>query len=72
MKIIKPKKEDKNLTKDDTKVGGVYTITDTGVAYFRCQGGFVNLESGGFTQYPDIREGYCWIYHADAELHLNN
>lgn len=72
MKIVKETKTTQLVNKNGTKVGELYAVHDGNSVHLRCQGGFANIESGGFTQYEDIRTDNCWVHLPNAELHLNN
>ena len=72
MKIVDLRKAELPVTKDITKVGEVYTVSGPGAAHFRCQGGFVSMESGAYSSYEGCRADACWLHQPKAELHLNN
>lgn len=72
MKIVKTDKKISLLKKEDTKVGELYSVHGSDGIWFRCQGGFVHMQSGAFTAYEGCREDACWVHLPDAELHLNN
>lgn len=72
MKIVNLKKAEMPGTKEETKVGEVYTVAGSGAAHFRCHGGFVSMENGAYVTYEDCRADACWVHQPKAELHLNN
>lgn len=59
------------MSKHSTKLGHIYTTTDRRDVYFRCQGGFVNMESGEYTNFPDVTDAVQWVPLPDAILHVN-
>jgi hypothetical protein len=72
MKIIKNEKKITILRKEDTKVGELYAVHGGDGIHLRCQGGFVEMDTGALTEYAACRQDACWVHLANAELHLNN
>lgn len=58
------------IPKETTEVGHVYVFKDNNEPYLRCQGGFANLATGAFTNYPDARGEAMWLPKPDAVLVL--
>lgn len=71
MKIVEKDPIVVYVTKIGTKVGELYAINDGKAINLRCQGGFVNMQSGAYSGYEVVRDDACWIHLPDAELHLN-
>lgn len=58
------------IPKEATEVGQVYVCKDNDEPYFRCQGGFTNLKSGVFINYPEVRGEAVWLPKPDSVLVL--
>lgn len=72
MKIVATDKTVVVLNKGATEVGELYKVNGSDGVHLRCQGGFVHMQSGKFTDYESCRTDSCWIHLPAAELHLNN
>lgn len=70
MKVIRSKEVIGPITKGSTVVGQIYTHMDCDdTAYFRVQGGFANLCTGQFIDYPNVKDN-GWVHEPDAVLDL--
>lgn len=72
MKVILSDKTDRETTKLGTIVGELYQLKGSSSVLFRCQGGFVNMASGEFSDYENCTASVTFVHLPEARLHLND
>lgn len=68
MKIEKSGNSVKVLSKEETNVGQVYEAVINKSIFIRCQGGFVNMATGTWSDYAETPLGAQFIHLSEAVL----